>query len=327
MSKPGVTSWMEVRLQHADGSWRHIKTYCTSLLHDPSVRGVVVNSRDVTERRQAGEALRESEERFRLLAENAQDVIFRTRFHTLEVEYISPSITAMIGYEPEEYYADPHLVHRIVHPEDRQTLEDALRSRSGLPTALRWLHKDGRVIWTEQLNKLIYDEAGEIVAIEGIARDITERKRVEKKLQESEASLVQAQRIARLGSWEYEPKGDRHYWSDQMYRIFGFTPQQFVPTFEDFLDLVHPDDRVLLREDMAKIYSGEQPQNGIEFRIVRPDGKVRFVQVQRNAERDEAGELIKIVGTLQDITERKRAEDALRKSEARHRAILEATPT
>jgi len=456
MSNPGVTSWMELRLQHADGSWRHIETYCTSLLHDPTVRGVIVNSRDiterkraeerrreveeryrtlveqipvityvqalehgnateyispqveamlgyavceytsdpklwinilhpddrervlaedertdetlepygseyrmfakdghivwvqdeavvvrdtggrprfwqgvmldVTERRQAEEALRESEERFRLLAENAQDVIFRTRLHTLEVEYISPSITAMIGYEPEEYYADPHLGLRIVHPEDRQMLEDALRSTSGLPTALRWLHKDGRVIWTEQLNKPIYDEAGEIVAIEGIARDITERKRVEKKLQESEANLAQAQRIACLGSWEYEPENNRVYWSDETYRVFGFTPQQFVPTFENFLDLVHPDDRMLVRKDMAKIYSGEQLQNGIEFRIVRPDGEVRCVQGQRDAERDEAGELIKIVGTLQDITERKWAEEALRESEARHRAMLEASP-
>ncbi|MEJ7816950.1 MAG: PAS domain S-box protein, partial [Rubrobacter sp.] len=324
MSNPGVTLWMQLRLQHADGSWRHIETHCTSLLHDPTVRGIVVNSRDLTERRQAEEALRESEERFRLLAENAQDVVFRTRLQpTRQVEYISPSVKAMTGYEPEEYYADPNLGRRLVYPEDRQMLEETLRSTSGSPIALRWIRKDGRMIWTEQRNNPIYDEAGEIVAIEGIARDITERKRAEEKLQESEANLAEAQRIARLGSWEYAAKEGRAYWSDETYRIFGFTPQQFVPTVEDFSNVIHPDDRMLVQEDMAQLLRGEQLQDGIEFRIVRVEGEVRCVQGQRGAELDETGGLIRMFGTVQDITKRKRAEEALRESEERYRAVVQ----
>ncbi len=136
-------------------------------------------------RKWAEEALRESEERFRLLAENAQDVIFRYRLTpTRGFEYVSPSITAVVGYTPEEHYADPDLSFKLVHPDDRHLLKSYRQppALSGMPLVLRLRHKDGRVVWTEQRNRPIYDEAGELVALESISRDITERKRVEEEL-------------------------------------------------------------------------------------------------------------------------------------------------
>ena len=138
------------------------------------------------ERRRAEEALRESEERFRLLAENAQDVIYRYRLSPPRgFEYMSPAGTAISGYTPEEFTADPDLLFTIVHPEDRSLLEPFLQTPAALsgPLTLRWTRKDGSVIWIEQLNVLSVDEAGTPVAIEGIARDITQRKRAEETLQ------------------------------------------------------------------------------------------------------------------------------------------------
>jgi PAS domain S-box-containing protein/putative nucleotidyltransferase with HDIG domain len=127
-------------------------------------------------------ALRESEARFRMLAENAPDIIFRYRLKpTPGFEYISPAVTRISGYTPEEHYADPDLIRKIVHPEDQPALE-ALGQGEGLfekPWEFRWIHKDGHTVWTEQTNVPIRDEAGNIVAIEGIVRDITERKRLE----------------------------------------------------------------------------------------------------------------------------------------------------
>jgi PAS domain S-box-containing protein/putative nucleotidyltransferase with HDIG domain len=127
-------------------------------------------------------ALRESEARFRRLAENAPDIIFRYRLKpTPGFEYISPAVTRISGYTPEEHYADPDLIRKIVHPEDQSALE-ALGQGEGLfekPWEFRWIHKDGHTVWTEQTNVPIRDEAGNIVAIEGIVRDITERKRLE----------------------------------------------------------------------------------------------------------------------------------------------------
>ncbi|MCL6431697.1 MAG: PAS domain S-box protein [Anaerolineae bacterium] len=138
------------------------------------VAAVVVLT-DVTEARQHEEALRESESRFRLLAENAQDLIYRFRLKPQPgFEYVSPSATRIVGYTPEEHYADPQLGIKLVHPEDRPRLEAIATGRETAAT-LRWIRKDGTVIWTELHNVPVYDDKGELVAIEGIARDVTDR--------------------------------------------------------------------------------------------------------------------------------------------------------
>lgn len=125
---------------------------------------------------------RQREERFRLLTQNARDIIYRYEFKPRRgFSFVSPSVTKITGYTPEEYYADPDLGLKIVHPEDRHLLENII-GRGILEEktiTLRWIRKDGSTIWTEQNNVPIYDDAGNLVAIEGIARDITERKREE----------------------------------------------------------------------------------------------------------------------------------------------------
>jgi PAS domain S-box-containing protein len=176
LETPGVLPPIEFRLRTANGSWRHVEAIRNNRLDDTIVRGIVVNSRDITERVRAEERLKESEEQFRLLAENAQDFVFRYRLKpTPAYEYVSPSATTLTGYTPEEYYADPYLGLKIVHPDDRHLIDEVLRSPESLIT-IRWQCKDGRLVWCEQRNKPIYDEAGELVAIEGIGRDVTERR-------------------------------------------------------------------------------------------------------------------------------------------------------
>jgi PAS domain S-box-containing protein len=143
---------------------------------------VLVIAREVTERKLAEEALKVSEERFRLLAENAQEVIYRYRLKpTPGFEYISPSITPITGYTQQECYADPDISTKMVQPDDRHLLRHFLQAFEA-PLTLRWLHKDGRVVWIEPRYKPLYDEEGELTAVEGIARDVTERKLAETEL-------------------------------------------------------------------------------------------------------------------------------------------------
>jgi PAS domain S-box-containing protein len=128
-----------------------------------------------------GELPYNGEERFQLVAEHAQDVIFRYRIAPPRgFEYVNPAVTTMTGYTPEEHYADPDLGFKLIHPDDREALASQLEPESagGLLT-VRWIRRDGVVIWTEQHNVPIYDAAGNLVAIEGIARDVTDRKRDE----------------------------------------------------------------------------------------------------------------------------------------------------
>lgn len=130
--------------------------------------------------------LRESEERFRLLAENANDLVFRYRLSSPPgYEYVSPSVINFNGYTPEEHYADPNLIYKSVHPDDQYMfamMGKNLNNSKGI-IWLRFVRKDGRVIWTEQRYKYIFDEQGSIVAIQGIIRDITERQQMERQIE------------------------------------------------------------------------------------------------------------------------------------------------
>jgi PAS domain S-box-containing protein len=186
-------------------------------------------STDITEIKQT-EELRRSEERFRLLAENAQDLIALYRFKpTPGFEYVSPSATTITGYTPEEYYADPELAYKIVHPDDAYLLDETLHQPEA-PSVIRWVRKDGRVVWTEQRNKPIYDEMGELVAIEGIARDITERVRGEEKLKESERRFSSV--VSNANSYVYrclnEPGYQNEFASDYALELTGYPPEDLL---------------------------------------------------------------------------------------------------
>src|SRR4029077_13600108 len=131
------------------------------------------------------------EQQFRLLAENARDVIYRYRvFPTHACEYISPAATEICGRTPDEFLANPDLGPTLLHPEDRP-IGVAMRTDPEdfkQPAVLRWLHDDGRLVWAEHRNTPVY-ENGRLIAIEGIARDVTERVAVEAQLREKEAQL------------------------------------------------------------------------------------------------------------------------------------------
>ncbi len=136
------------------------------------------------EKRQAVAALKESEARFRRLADNAQDIVYRYRVSpTVGFEYISPAVTAILSYTPVEHYADPYLWFKFVHEDDRQVLRQWMRAEKLTQTTiLHWVCKNGTIVWTEHRNVPVYNETGRLIAIEGIARDISDRKRAEGQL-------------------------------------------------------------------------------------------------------------------------------------------------
>lgn len=143
--------------------------------------------------RKDGEAgLRESEDRLRLLAENAQDMIYRYRLHPNRAcEYVSPASLAITGCAPEEFYADPNLSLKVIHGDDRGVVARMRESPADFvePVRLRWCHPDGKVVWAEHRNVPVYDEEQRLVAVEGIGRDITESLAAEEQLRASEAQL------------------------------------------------------------------------------------------------------------------------------------------
>ncbi len=140
---------------------------------------------------------------------------------------------------------------------------------------------------------------------------ITERRRMEETLRKSEASLAEAQRIARLGNWDWDIAGNAFLWSDETYRIFGLSPQRFGATYEAFINSVHPDDRGFVQKSVDEALYKDIPYD-IEYRVVLPDGSVRVVHEQAVVTFGEGGKPVRMVGTVQDITERKQAEELLK---------------
>jgi PAS domain S-box-containing protein len=138
-----------------------------------------------------GRTLDPGERRFRDLADRSDDLIYSYRLYPERgFDYVNPAATAITGYTPEEHYADPDLGKKLIHPDDALKLATLLREpQSEAPSQLRWVKKDGTVIWTEQMNTLIKDESGRLVGIEGIARDMTRRKQSEEEILKANSTL------------------------------------------------------------------------------------------------------------------------------------------
>lgn len=144
-------------------------------------------------------------------------------------------------------------------------------------------------------------------------QEIVERKKIETSLRKSEARLAEAQRIAHLGNWEWNIPTGKLHWSDEVYRIFGVSPQEFDATYQTFIQSIHPDDRDFVEKSIDAALHEKQPYN-IECRIPRPSGEQRMVHAQAEITFTEAGQPVQMIGTIQDITEAKQLEDQLHHS-------------
>jgi PAS domain S-box-containing protein len=202
-----------------------------------------------------------------------------------------------------------------VHPEDRDkwqgTIERAIRERSDYEIEFRILLPDGTIKWVHTLAHSVLNAAGDLVQFVGSSMDVTERKLAERTLRESEAYLAEAQRLSQTGSWAWNPvTGNIRYWSEECYRVLGFEPQGTPPRFETFFQRIHPDDQAHCRERFEKAIRDKEDFE-LDYRIVHPDKRVRDVHVVGHAVLDRSGDFGEFVGTVIDITERKRAEQEL----------------
>ncbi len=182
----------EFRLRRADGSFAWLANWVTVAERTSDGRAKLITgaSVDVSEQKQAEAALAASEQRFRLLAEHAHDIVCRYEVKPEpHMAYISPAVESILGYPVQTFYDDPEMHWNVIHPDDRPELERlALSSPTGLnqPLTLRWLHRDGHAVWIEQRMVPVLDENGEMIAVENISRDVTEQRRLEQQLLQSQ---------------------------------------------------------------------------------------------------------------------------------------------
>jgi PAS domain S-box-containing protein len=158
------------------------------------------------------------------------------------------------------------------------------------------------------------NQAGEPLATVCILRDITQRRRDEQHMRRSERQLAEAQHLAHLGSWELDLQTKTLTWSTELHRIYGLSPEEFSATYDAFIERVHPDDRESVRRSVDKAHQDRDPFT-FYHRIVRPDGEVRILHARGHVVTDEVGQPVRMLGTGQDVTDLKRAEETLRHTE------------
>jgi PAS domain S-box-containing protein len=188
------------------------------------------------------------------------------------------------------------------------------------------LLSDGTTRWQEWTDRGFFDDQGRLVELQSVGRDITERRRVEEALRESEAKLKQAQQLAQIGYWEHDLIADRITGSEEASRIFGLRPEENVLSHARLQEMIHPDDRQIQQQALTEALQGNRLYDA-EYRIVRPDGDIRFVHARDEIEYDEAGRPIRMFGEVQDITERKQAEAAIQRHAARMEMLADISHT
>ncbi|MBN1644048.1 MAG: PAS domain S-box protein, partial [Dehalococcoidales bacterium] len=288
---------------------------------------VFVFVRDITEKIRIESALKEGEQRFRRLAENAQDLIYRFILSPApHFEYVSPASMTITGYTPEAYYDDPKISFKLVHPDDKNILKAIIRSPktySGKSVLIRWIHKDGRVVWTNQRLTAIPDEKGKIVALEGIIRDITEDMRMEEALRVSEKNFRNSLDNSPLGIRIVTVDGETIYANQAMLDIYGYNSLKELrdkPVRERYTSESYTE--FLQRKEKRE--RGEPSPTSYEISIVRKDGSMRNLQVFRKEVLWGGEHHFQTIHY--DITERKQAEKALRESQARFKELANLLP-
>jgi len=297
-------------------------------LSDNRERGFVVHVQNITERKQAEEALKRSEERFRRLAENAPDIIYRFRVSPDPgFEFISSAVTKIAGYSPQEYYDDSELGSHIIHPDDRDRLEALYKGiiPEG-PHQVRWIRKDGKIIWTEDRAIPIYNEKGEFVAVEGIAREITAQKEAEDALKEAYDIINKSPAIPFL--WKNEEGWPVEYISENVVNLFEYTAEEFMDRKVSYSKIIHPEDLERVENEVTR-YSSEEGRDRFShepYRIVTKSGNIKWVEDKTYIRRDENNNITHYQGIVEDITTRRLSELARLESEEKFRNLSDNSP-
>ena len=269
--------------------------------------------RDITEPKRAEQRLRQSEAYLAEAQKLSQTGSWAWN-PASDNTYYSEECYRLLGFEPHGPPPPLETVIQRIHPDDqadcRERVEKGVRAKVDFELDYRIILPDKKVRDIRCVCHPVLDRSGSLIELIGTVIDITERKRAEQTLGESEAYLAEAQRLSQTGSWASKPFGESRYWSEECYRVLGFDPAGPPPLFEEFFHRIHPDDQAASRERWERAIR-DKADFEFGYRIVHPNKGIRDIHVLGHAVLNQSGDLDEFVGTVIDITERKRAEQEL----------------
>jgi PAS domain S-box-containing protein len=277
---------------------------------------------DITERKRTEEAFQEISRKLvesNARLEEAQRIanVGHYSWNLIENRVIwSDEVYRIYGLSPQQGPIDLAMVREMIHPSDRELVfraaEEALQSDVPVDIEHRLVRPDGEVRTIHSVGTVKRDTSGRPYEMFGTAQDITDRKRSEEALKQSQFYLSEGQRLAHIGSWAFNDSG--HYWSDELYKIYGLDPQSGAPTVEQYLALIHPHDRASMAETIKRMQEEHCGFDQIE-RIVRPDGQLRYIRAVA-VPVIEQGVFKGFIGTTMDVTEQELLTQELRREKA-----------
>jgi len=321
------------RLLLPDGRVKHVHAIAHATRDKADRLEYVGAAQDVTrhrlaedQRKEAAEALQASERDLRSIVGTIPTMVWSTAPDG-SVDFFNPRWLDYTGLSPDQ--SRDWGWTAAIHPDDLSRLTDAWQSIlvSGEPgeTEARLRRFDGTYRWFLFRANPLRDESGSIVKWYGINFDIEDRKRAEEALRSSEAYLAEAQRLSHTGSWASNLGTDVRYWSEECYRVLGFDPRDGAPQIEEIIQRIHPDDQPAFRESIKRARYNNLDEE-VNYRIVHPSGAVRDIHSIGHPVFSPSGDLIEYTGTVIDVTERKRVEEELRRSEMELRQIVDFSP-
>jgi len=293
-------------------------------MHKAQVRAAKADSlaKIASERQSAEEAARASEAKYRFLSENTGDVIWLLDLDLHRFVYVNPAVTRLRGYTPSEVLTQS--MQEVLTPASYTMVSESLPSRiasleSGDNSVrvqmheVDQIHKDGSFVHTEVVTTLLQNDAGKVKQIIGISRDISERRKTEDALRRSEANLRLAMDAAMAGIWEWDVQTNKNIWSDELWKVYGMEPFSCEPSYEAWLQSVHPDDRRIAEETVSRAVEMETELNA-EWRVLDRDGSERWLLSRGRPVRSPEGRVLRFIGIVMDVTQLKHAESELRRS-------------
>lgn len=316
----------EFRFKHKDGSWMWIQSTGKIIERDQSHNPIrfMGTHTDITHLKEAEDEIKKSRQKLLEAQYVAKIGDFTWDIESGTVTW-SKGMRKLLKYDENEEIDYTKVNVNIHHPDDLERVTEWLNKsiQAGkeqlLPNEYRLICKDGQYIHVHTEGRIEYKN-GKAVTIFGTCQDITQLKETEQELKKSKALLVETQQLSGFGSWEYDINTNDVYWSEVTYKILGFDDKKGLLTFEDFVETISKEQQSELYEKLEKVISEKAPQQQ-EFCHTKPDGGIVYTY-SRSSPVVENGKVIKIIGSIQDITERKKSELALKESEQNLKTTL-----